>query len=103
MAPWRQPGADLGAFFNYGLGEKSWRAYAEAMRKVRWEAWHRENVITTVDSGPRTNFVIDDDMPEELRAEIEVRMGRIPPKMRPLAHSRNPRFSVICACSGLCA
>lgn len=80
----RQPGADIGAYFNYGLGEKGWKDYAEAVRKARFEAWHKEHTIATVDGGGAGggaarrgggaaalgSVVIDADMPEEIRRAL---------------------------------
>lgn len=36
--PWRQPGADITDYFNYGLNEESWRAYCERQRRMRSES-----------------------------------------------------------------
>ena len=32
VAPWRLPGADIGAYFNFGLNEHQWREYASEVR-----------------------------------------------------------------------
>jgi hypothetical protein len=33
-APWRAAGADISDFFNYGLTERSWRAYQVGQREL---------------------------------------------------------------------
>lgn len=35
--PWREPGADLTDYFNYGFTEESWNMYCERQRKLRAE------------------------------------------------------------------
>ena len=44
--PWRGPGVDASDFFNYGLNERGWRAYAQRVRQVRMEAAHRSRIAT---------------------------------------------------------
>jgi pre-mRNA 3'-end-processing factor FIP1 len=34
-APWRAAGADISDFFNYGLTERSWRAYTGRVARFR--------------------------------------------------------------------
>ncbi|KAK2580480.1 hypothetical protein KPH14_006220 [Odynerus spinipes] len=36
--PWRQPGADITDYFNYGFNEETWRAYCERQKKMRSES-----------------------------------------------------------------
>ncbi|XP_023245247.1 pre-mRNA 3'-end-processing factor FIP1 isoform X2 [Copidosoma floridanum] len=36
--PWRQPGADITDFFNYGFNEDTWRAYCERQKRMRSES-----------------------------------------------------------------
>ena len=45
-APWRQPGSEPSDYFNYGMNETSWRAYAQQVRHVRMEASHRSRIAT---------------------------------------------------------
>ncbi|KHJ44250.1 hypothetical protein D918_05602 [Trichuris suis] len=35
--PWREPGADLTDYFNYGFTEETWNAYCERQRRLRSE------------------------------------------------------------------
>ncbi|XP_014470603.1 PREDICTED: pre-mRNA 3'-end-processing factor FIP1 [Dinoponera quadriceps] len=36
--PWRQPGADITDYFNYGFNEETWRAYCERQKRMRNES-----------------------------------------------------------------
>ncbi|XP_020289849.1 pre-mRNA 3'-end-processing factor FIP1 isoform X2 [Pseudomyrmex gracilis] len=36
--PWRQPGADITDYFNYGFNEETWRAYCERQKRMRSES-----------------------------------------------------------------
>lgn len=36
--PWRQPGADITDYFNYGFNEDTWRAYCERQKRMRSES-----------------------------------------------------------------
>ena len=45
-APWRHAGTEPSDFFNYGMNETSWRAYAQQVRHVRMEAAHRSRIAT---------------------------------------------------------
>jgi len=35
VAPWRAPGVDVTAYFNYGFNEPSWRKYQSDIRHCR--------------------------------------------------------------------
>jgi hypothetical protein len=35
--PWKQPGADITDYFNYGFTEETWRVYCEKQKKMRSE------------------------------------------------------------------
>ena len=46
VAPWRLPGADLSAYFNYGLNEHAWREYTSKVRHARLELTMQETIRT---------------------------------------------------------
>ena len=66
VAPWRERGADVSSYFNYGLDERTWRKYAKSIRKSRLEQ-HLQNKIETygIDSS-----VVDSELPIEVRKAI---------------------------------
>jgi hypothetical protein len=66
IAPWRDRGVDQGAYFNYGLDERSWRKYAKAIRKARIER-HVKNKIETINMD---SHAVDVDLPIEVRRAI---------------------------------
>ena len=49
VAPWRKPGADVSAFFNFGLNEHTWRQYASDVRHARLELALQEKIQTVGD------------------------------------------------------
>ena len=46
VAPWRLPGADIGAYFNFGLNEHKWREYASEVRHKRLELTMQASIQT---------------------------------------------------------
>ena len=46
MAPWRAPGVDVTAYFNYGFNEPSWRKYQSDIRHCRLEMTMNESIQT---------------------------------------------------------
>ena len=69
VSPWRERGADLSSYFNYGLDERSWRTYAKAIRRARLEQ-HLQNKIEAYAVDSVDTPVIDSDLPLEVRMAI---------------------------------
>ena len=49
VAPWRKPGADVSAYFNFGMNEHTWRQYASDVRHARLELALQEKIQTVGD------------------------------------------------------
>lgn len=66
VAPWRERGADVSSYFNYGLDERSWRKYIKSIRKSRLEQ-HLQNKI---EAYGMDSSAVDVDLPPEVRRAI---------------------------------
>ena len=66
VAPWRERGADVSSYFNYGLDERSWRKYVKNIRKSRLEQ-HLQNKI---EAYGMDSSAVDVDLPPEVRRAI---------------------------------
>ncbi|CAL52332.2 Pre-mRNA polyadenylation factor Fip1 [Ostreococcus tauri] len=91
VAPWRERGADLSAFFNYGLDERSWRKYVKSIRKSRLEQ-HLQNKIEAygIDSS-----ALDADLPPEVRRAIggwEFAATQVPSQPLSMCEQSRPQF-----------
>ncbi|XP_034934954.1 pre-mRNA 3'-end-processing factor FIP1 [Chelonus insularis] len=58
--PWRQPGADITDYFNYGFNEDTWRAYCERQKRMRSES----GVGLVLNTGTSGNSSINARVPQ---------------------------------------
>lgn len=76
-APWRHPGADVSAFFNYDHTMRSWRDYCKRVEQYRLQ-FTMQKKIQTLDASQRADPAIDPDLPPELRAALAAERGGQP-------------------------
>ncbi len=87
-APWRHPGADVSAFFNYDHSMRTWRDYCKKVEQYRLQ-FTMQKKIQTLDA---SDSAIDPDLPPELRAALAAErrdQQPAPPPRRPYsAHGK---------------
>lgn len=84
-APWRHPGADMSAFFNYDLNMRTWRDYCKRVEQYRLQ-FTMQKKIQTLDGSSREDPTIDPDLPPELRAALAAERGE-----QQLSHHNGPQ------------
>ena len=97
-APWRHPGADVSAFFNYDHSMRTWRDYCKKVEQYRLQ-FTMQKKIQTLDATSMADPSIDPDLPPELRAALaaERREQPAPPPRRPYsAHGIIPLAQPYC-------
>ena len=84
-APWKEPYAEMGSFFNYGLTPARWRAYAREVHQACAQLRLQDAIFVY---NPEGFTGSDPEMPPELRAAMA---AKVPPNpSRPPAAPCSP-------------
>ena len=95
-APWRHPGADVSAFFNYDHSMRTWRDYCTKVEQYRLQ-FTMQKKIQTLDA---SDSAIDPDLPPELRAALAAErrdQQPAPPPRRPYSAHGKALFAALFA------
>lgn len=97
-APWRHPGADVSAFFNYDHNMRTWRDYCKRVEQYRLQ-FTMQKKIQTLDTLSAADPAIDPDLPPELRAALAAErqeQQQPPPPRRPFSAPGDASVHFLC-------